>query len=73
MMCSSAHAAPHPTATGNLSTEQKAVLSRKEKEITAARTQASKGASKRGQKAPNRRLSDWQQKLDKDQLDQLSK
>ena len=45
------------------------VLTRKEKEITAARQQATKGAPK----PPNKRLSMWQVKLDQAQVEQLKK
>ena len=60
---------PHPDGAGQLSTEQKTVLAKKEKEITAARALAGKGTVKE----PNRRLSAWQQKLDQAEHEKLSK
>ena len=54
--------------SGNLSTEQKGVLAKKEKEIKALQV-ASKGSTK----GATRRMSVWQQKLDQAQLEQLAK
>ena len=65
----SAHAGPLPPCAGQLSTEQKTVLAKKEKEITAARALAGKGTVKE----PNRRLSAWQQKLDEAEASKLTK
>jgi len=51
----------------NLSSEQKTVLARKEREIMS-----SKHGSK-ASKPPTRRMSEWHAKLDQSQLEQLSK
>ena len=51
---------------GSLSSEQKAVLARKEKELSAARVEhKSKGAAKA---SLSRHVSVWQRELDEEQL-----